>query len=227
MTDNLKKPKRPLHPNHHYAPPMKKGESRRIPDDEREVAWDELVRMRIRGMTIEECAHRLGYAHTTVERWMKKPAFQLKLSRTREQVFHLVEPKLEAMAEHAADIIEQRIEEVMERYSREGILKIRQVMHDSESEALQLKAAIDLADRGSRTSKTKKVQGAVGVSFLTPELLLKAAKVAREALENEAVGQVIEAVPLDETMNPDIPLSEENNDDRSEKQSDEEFEIDD
>jgi len=207
-----KKPKRPVGPNHHYAPPMKKGESRKIPDAEKEVAWDELVRLRIRGLTLAECAQRLGYAGKTIHTWVNKPEFQLKLSRTRELVFHMVEPKLEAMAEHAADIIEQRIEEVMERYSKEGILKIRQVMHDSESEALQLKAAIDLADRGMRTSKTKKIQGAVGVSFLTPELLLKAAKVAREALENEEVGKIVEAVPLDETMNPDIPL-EENTDD--------------
>src|SRR5262245_21193220 len=208
-------------------PLVKKGECRRIPDDEKEVAWDELVRLRIRGLTIMECAERLGYAHTTIERWMKKDAFKLKIARTREQIFNQVSPTVESLADHAIDVIEKRIEEVMERYSTEAILKIRQTMHEADNESVRLKAAIDLADRGTRTAKTKKVQGTLGVSFLTPELLLKAAKVAREALENEEAGQVIEAVPLDETMNPDIPLSEENNDDRSEKQSDEEFEIDD
>jgi len=209
----VKKPKRPLHPNHHYAPPKKKGESRHIPDDEKEVAWDELVRLRIRGMTQEECAKTLGYARATITRWEEQPAYKLKMSRTRELIFNKVEPKVEALAEHVADIIEQRIEEIMERYSMEAVHKIRQVMHDAESDAVALKAAIDLADRGTRTGKTKKVQGTVGVSFLTPELLLKAAKAAREAMENEAVGRAIEAVPLDETMNPDIPLETKENDD--------------
>ena len=209
----VKKLKRPLHPNHHYAPPKKKGESRHIPDDEKEVAWDELVRLRIRGMTQEECAKALGYARATITRWEEQPAYKLKMSRTRELIFNKVEPKVEALAEHVADIIEERIEEVMERYSHEGIHKIRQTMHDSDNEAVALKAAIDLADRGTRTGKTKKVQGTVGVSFLTPELLLRAAKAAREALENEAMGRVIDAVPLDETMNPDIPLKTKENDD--------------
>src|SRR5215831_15794297 len=217
MTPTLKKPKRPVGPNHHYAPPKKKGESRHIPDDEKEVAWDELVRLRIRGMTQEECAKALGYARATITRWEEQPAYKLKMSRTRELIFNQVSPKVEALASHVADIIEERIEEVMERYSHEGIHKIRQTMHDSDNEAVALKAAIDLADRGMWTGKTKKVQGTVGVSFLTPELLLKAAKAAREAMENEAVGKVIEAVPLDETMNPDIPLNkdEETTDDES------------
>jgi len=212
-TPTAKKPKRPLHPNHHYAPPKKKGESRHIPDDEKEVAWDELVRLRIRGMTQEECAKALGYARATITRWEEQPAYKLKMSRTRELIFNKVEPKVEALAEHVADVVAERIEEVMERYSHEGIHKIRQTMHDSDNEAVALKAAIDLADRGTRTGKTKKLQGTVGVSFLTPELLLKAAKAAREALENEALGRVIDAVPLDETMNPDIPLETKENDD--------------
>ena len=184
------------------------------------MAWDELVRLRIRGLSIKECAGQLGFSRNTVEKWVLKDAFKVKLARTREQIFNQVSPTVETLAAQAVNAIEARIEEIMERYSVEAVHKIRQVMHDAESEQTQLKAAIDLADRGMRTSKTKKVQGSVGVSFLTPELLLKAAKAAREALEHEALGRVITAVPLDERMNPDIPLNEENDDDPTEEKTD-------
>ena len=192
--------KKPLHPNH------KNPGIRKVSDDEREVAWDELVRLRIRGCSIKECAEQLGFGEFTIFKWLHKPAFELKLKRTREQIFNQVSPTVETLAEHAIDVIEKRIEEVMERYSTEAILKIRQTMHDSENEGVALKAAIDLADRGQRTAKTKKVQGTVGVSFLTPELLMAAAKAARVIQENESVGRVVLPLPLDESMNPDVPL---------------------
>lgn len=47
---------------------------------------------------------------------------------------------------------------ILQRLGRDAIAKISQLMHESQSEGLQLKAAIDLADRSPETSKTQKVQ---------------------------------------------------------------------
>ena len=174
-------------------------------DATRQDAWEGLVRLRIRGASQKQCAAKLGFHVNTIKKWSRNPAFRLKMSRTRELVFQRTAASVEELADRQLERFKGQIEEVLENYSIEAVNRIRQLMYESTNEAISLKAAIDLADRDPKTMKTKKVQATVGHAFLTPELLMAAAKAAREIQENESVGRVIEPVPLDETMAEEIP----------------------
>lgn len=185
--------------------------STRVIDAEtREVALDELVRLRIRGATQAECAKELGFTTKTIMRWEKRADYKLKMKRTREIVFARTSEDVEEIVKHNLEGVREQIEQEIEVYAVEGIRKIRQLMHDSKHEGIQLKAATDMADRSPKTQKTKRVEGKVAHAFLTPELLASAAKLARELQENEAIGRRIEPVDLS-------PLLEEGNDDDSER----------
>ncbi len=170
--------------------------ARTIDDATKQACWDELVRLLIRGATYKQCAEKLGVNENTIKAWIKKPAFQLKLKRTRSLVFE----KTLTIGDDVAKKIAPEIEKLIEEYAALAIEKIRHLMDASSSEAIQLHAAKDLADRGKRTSKVHKTQNAGALMVFTPESLAIAAKVAGEINENRAVGREVEAVELDASM---------------------------
>jgi hypothetical protein len=59
-------------------------------------------------------------------------------------------------AERSRDIATGDISAVLQRLGRSGLAKIDQLREHAESEAVQLKAAIDLADRSPETSKIQR-----------------------------------------------------------------------
>lgn len=167
-----------------------------IDDATRQAAWDEIVRLQIRGASQKECAERLGFHVNTIKKWCAKPEFKLKLMRTRALVFDRTQDAGDQAAKKAVEEVEQLIE----KYAAEAITKIHSLMEKAESERVQLKAATDLADRGKRTSKVHKVLTAGTMMVFTPEALAAAALAAKEIQENRAIGRVVKPVELDTSM---------------------------
>lgn len=148
---------------------------RMIDDATREAAYDELVRLLIRGTSYAQCAELLGFHVNTIKKWIKKPEFDLKLRRTRALVYS----ETDVIPDKVAQQVMESVEKLIERGAEKAIVKITTLMEQSKNEHIQLKAAVDLADRDQRTSKTKKVQQINLNAFLTPELLVAAAAAAR------------------------------------------------
>src|SRR5262249_3781225 len=155
----------------------------------RQLAWEELIRLQIRGTSQKQCAAKLGFHVNTIKKWHRNPEFKLKLKRTRDLVFQRTSATVEELQDRGLERFKNEIERLIEQYSLEAVVKIRELMHNSKHEWIQLKSAIDLADRGTKTAKTQKVQARAQIThaYLTPELLAAAAKCAREILEDEAV----------------------------------------
>jgi hypothetical protein len=153
--------------------------------ESREVAWDELCRLRLRGIGMERCAELLGYHPLTIFKWLKHPMFKAKLAKTKAEL----KKDLERALTDGEDI-PKNIEELKQKYSFRGLQKIHDLMATSEDERIQLKAAMDLADRGKDTSKTKKVEQKTWSAVLTPELLVQMAETAKEI---QQFGRVIPA----------------------------------
>lgn len=162
----------------------------------REAAWDELVVLLIRNATQKQAADLLGFHPNTIKKWVADERFQLKLKRTRALIFAKTQDSVDKIV--TEEVV--NVKKLIEQHSTKAIQKIAGLMETSSSEAIQLKAAIDLADRGPDTSKTKKMMGVVGHAFLTPEVITAAAAAARALEENQKVGRVIEAVALEPKM---------------------------
>jgi hypothetical protein len=164
---------------------------------EREAAWNEMIKLRIRGATLRDCAEILGYYQGTIERWNKMPEFQAKLAATRAQIFgKSASNRIERIQQKAREKV-NRVEELIDRYSVDAIRVINVKMRRSQDEHIQLKAAIDLAERGSKTAKTKKMQQQNLHAIITPEMLASMAKTASEICD---FGHPIEPVELDESV---------------------------
>jgi len=157
-----------------------------------QAAWDELVRLKMRNISDRKASELMGIPLKTIYNWNRTPEFQSKLKKTRFEVFQRAEDLL-----GTATDVAQNIEKVKEDYASGGLRKIKQIMDESVSENLQLKAAIDLADRGSKTSKTKKVQQTNLSAVLTPEVLKLMVDTTRELIE---YGQEIPAAPTDASI---------------------------
>jgi hypothetical protein len=192
---------KPLRPKRKYRPVKSKMPERRGGDveakrRERKAVWEEMVKLRIRGATLKDCADILGYRQQTVETWNKLPEFQAMLAATRAAIFGNRKPanSIERVQARARENLE-RVEELIDRYSVDAIRVINVKMRRSPDERIQLRAAMDLANRGSRTAKTKRVQQQNIHAILTPELLVQMAKTAREIQE---FGHAIKPVELDE-----------------------------
>ena len=78
---------------------------------------------------------------------------------------------------------------VLAMLSREAIGKISNLMRYSESEQIQLKAAVDLADRAPDTSKTQKI-AAVGVTLSGKDVHELAAVMAESAQAQEDFNEI-------------------------------------
>jgi hypothetical protein len=65
-----------------------------------------------------------------------------------------------------------------------------------------LRAAIALADRGTQTSKTKKIQTSALHAIITPEDLASMAQTAREI---QMIGHPVPALELDTSMVEEVP----------------------
>jgi hypothetical protein len=168
----------------------------RIDDATREAAWDELVRILIRGGTYRQAAELLGFHVTTIAKWTADERFKVKLRRTRSLIFQ----RTKDVVEEAVEKAEIDIQTTLQEYGREAIGKMRELMHTAEQERVQLKAAENLADRSPETQKTRKLQIGGGVMVFTPENMAVAIATAKEIRSNVALGQVVKAVPLDESM---------------------------
>ncbi len=177
-----------------------KGLPRSIRVDSRIAAWEEAIRLKIRGATDIQVADILGVRVKTLQRWKQQPEFTLRMMRTKKAIF---DGTMNITNEKAMAAVEN-VEKLIEEYSTKAIHRIAEKMEKAENEGLQLKAAIDLADRGTRTSKTKKVASTHLHAFLTPELLREAARVAKDMLEDDAIGYHVEPVALEPIMADDI-----------------------
>ena len=96
--------------------------------------------------------------------------------------------------QRAAEKLEH-IDQLIDRYSVDAVRVINVKMRRSKNERVQLMAAKDLADRGTKTAKTKKVQQMNLHAILTPEQLASMAKTAAEIRD---FGHPIEPVELQE-----------------------------
>ena len=154
-------------------------------DEERDIAWDELVKMIIRGVTLQEAAGVLGVHVQTIYKWTHNPAFKIKLARTRA----LVMEKSQCIVEETAIRVTQEMESLQAMIAR-GSRKALETLIDkleSQNEHIQVKAAVDLADRNPETSKTKKVQQTNLKAVITAEQLAVLARAAREIDEVHGV----------------------------------------
>lgn len=81
------------------------------------------------------------------------PGYLTNLSNGNSEIKRLI-----GEAEKSASIAVGDINQTLIRLGREGLATIDQIRRNASSEAIQLKAAIDLADRSPETSKVQKHQ---------------------------------------------------------------------
>jgi predicted transcriptional regulator len=166
----------------------------RLDPQTRAAAWDELVKLIIKGCTHQEAAQMLGFSPATIASWCGNPAFKLKLARTRKLIFEKTEDiVVETAKKVEADM--ERLEEMIERGSRRALERLIEKL-ESENEHISLKAAIDLADRNPVTSKTRKVQADHRHLVLNAEQLAVLARAAREVDEDHQVGSATRVEPV-------------------------------
>lgn len=177
-----------------------KGKAKRKPhpisEEMRETAWDELVRLLIRGATIKQAADKMGFDRSTIHRWIREEAFQVKLMRTR----HLVFERTRDVVEEAVEEAEADLQKKMQQYARVAVEKMFNLMMTAEAETVQLKAAEGLADRNAGTQKTRKLDTGGSVMVVTPQLMAVAMAAAEELRVDHKLGKHIEAIPLEEGM---------------------------
>lgn len=177
-----------------------KGKAKREPhpisEEMRETAWDELVRLLIRGATIKQAADKMGFHRSTIQKWLRQEAFQVKLMRTR----HLVFERTRDVVEEAVEEAEADLQKKMQQYARVAVEKMFNLMMTAEAEAVQLKAAEGLADRNAGTQKTRKLETGGSVMVVTPQLMAVAMAAAEELRIDHKLGRHIEAIPLEEGM---------------------------
>lgn len=156
---------------------MKAISGNRHPDEmTRKAAWDEMANLRLRGDTWRHIAQLLGFHENTIKKWAKHPEFQILLMRKKTLVFEKSEDAADAAAKQVFDNVRDKID----HYASEAIDHIHHLMTKAENEAVQFRAAQDMADRSPETSRTTKVQTTANVMLFTPEALALAATTARE-----------------------------------------------
>jgi predicted DNA-binding protein (UPF0251 family) len=174
--------------------------AKRRADLERHVKMDELVKLRLRGLTAKQCGEKLGVSYRTIEEWMKRSEWKARFLKTKAETFAKLAPSEELDRDQMkgrADIInvELLLKDLIAESSLKAVRQILEVMENKETPlALKLKAAIDLADRGPHSQKTKKVQQTSVGLLLTPQALAHASATAREILE---FNHPIDAVDID------------------------------
>src|SRR5215831_19244375 len=153
----------------------------------RQARIESIARMVIAGQTLKQAAETLGVHYNTARLDAKTPLFRETLERIREQSREKAE---EMLTEAGVDVVAEL---------RRGAEKAARVMSskllDSQNENTVFKAASDLLDRDERSSKRRKMTVNNVNSRLTPELLIRAAKCAREAMENDELGPDVLPVP--------------------------------
>lgn len=169
---------------------------KRISPDERAEMWNELIRMCIRGVSLKKAATALGVNISTVFKWRHDPEFKLKLARTRALIIEKAQLAQDVGVD-PSKVSNLSIEEIVEKASVRALEKLIEKL-ESPNEHIQLKAAIDLADRNPKISKTKKVQSSHVHAIMTPQQLALIARAAREVTEDFEVGKTIEAVPVEQ-----------------------------
>lgn len=163
----------------------------------RQSAWDELCRLLIRGATQKQAAELLGFHVQTIKKWVANAEFKLKLQRTRALIFE----KTKDVVASEVKAITEDVVALRENLAVKGLKTIGTIMDDKKTATgIKLKAAIELADRGTDTSKTKKIQQAHLHALITPENLMVASKAAQEMLEDFAVGRHVEAIELEPSL---------------------------
>src|SRR5215471_433350 len=143
---------------------------------------ESIARMVIAGQTLKQAAATLGVHYNTVRLDAKTPLFRETLERIHEQSREKAE---EMLTEAVVDVVAEL---------RRGAEKAARVMSskllDSQNENTVFRAASDLLDRDERSSKRRKMTVHNVHEILTPELLIRAARVAREAQEAEEQGRI-------------------------------------
>lgn len=170
--------------------------SRGIDEPTRQAAWEELVRLLIRGFSKKAAAEVLGFHAKTIEKWVKTPAFQILMRRTRALVFTRTQDAGDEAARDTYADTKAKIEE----YAREALEKVAMMMHTSDSEPLQVRCAQDLMDRSEATQKTHKVESHSQTLVFTPQNLALAFQTAKVIAEDHAVHRHISPVEIDERM---------------------------
>ena len=166
----------------------------------REVAWEELVRLLIRGATISQCVNKLGFSRHTIDLWIRKPEFQTLMTRTRRLVFQKSRDVAEEVVEEVASEVREDLQSRLETYAKAAIEKMFNLMMTAQAETVQLRAAESLADRSPATQKTKKVDVGASIMVTTPELMAVAMATAEELKTDHQLGRHIAPIPLDPSM---------------------------
>src|SRR5215813_9506252 len=138
---------------------------------------ESIARMVIAGQTMKQAAATLGVHYNTVRLDAKTPLFRETLERIRERSREKAEQML---TEAVVDVVAE-----LRRGAEKAARLMSSKLLNSQNENIVFKAASDLLDRDERSSKRRKMTVHNVHSWLTPELLLAAAKCAREIRENE------------------------------------------
>ena len=148
---------------------------------------ESLAQMVIAGQTMKQAAATLGVHYNTVRLDAKTPLFRETLERIRERSREKAEQML---TEAVVDVVAE-----LRRGAEKAARLMSSTLLESPNENIVFKAASDLLDRDERSSKHRKMTVNNVNSWLTPELLIRAAKAAREVRENEHVGRQVLPVP--------------------------------
>jgi hypothetical protein len=168
--------------------------------DQRRVEFKTIIEMLIRGASKVKIAKWMNISTFTLNKWIKSPEFQLRYAKARAELFGDHAPHVHIRAAEA--IVD--IEKLIAQYAEKAVQKIYRMMEDQTApQALQLKAAQDLADRSTKTSKTKKVQQAHVHTIISPEDLAAIAQTAREI---QLIGKPIGVDEI--TLDPNFQLPE-------------------
>jgi hypothetical protein len=132
-----------------------------------------LLRMMVEGVTMKECAKRLGCSYWSVARLTKDEDFMKRLKELNVKVFGELDEELKkkALATH------EKIQEV----SDDALNKLLDLMESADSEVVQMRCAQDLLDRNPDTSKTKKIEKTTKNLTLSAEFLHLVETSEREA----------------------------------------------
>src|SRR5215467_8806593 len=153
----------------------------------RQARIESLARMVIAGQTMKQAASTLGVHYNTVRLDAKTPLFRETLERIREQSREKAE---EMLTEAVVDVVAE-----LRRGAEKAARLMSSTLLESPNENIVFKAASDLLDRDERSSKRRRMTVHNVHEILTPELLLRAAKAAREAMENEKLRRDVLPMP--------------------------------
>lgn len=136
------------------------------------VRQEELLNLLLLHIPLKQCAERLHISYQTTRKYASEPDFLANLKVLSSSIYEEVINDLKTEKKTMAEKLTEASEKALERL---------EVLLNSTSEGVQLKAADSILDRTAETARNRKVEGNLQGRFtLDPVTLMHAALTADE-----------------------------------------------